>query len=46
MAVRVLVKLGHASGGIVEVLGGLKAGDQVIVSDMSAYDNCSRVVME
>jgi HlyD family secretion protein len=42
-AVRVPVKLGRASVNSVEILGGLQAGDQVILSDMSAWDNFDRV---
>ncbi|MGH7590712.1 MAG: efflux RND transporter periplasmic adaptor subunit [Gemmatimonadales bacterium] len=42
-AVRVPVKLGRGSATTVEVLGGLKQGDSVIVSDMSQWDNVDRV---
>lgn len=42
-AVRVNVKLGRASVNAVEVLDGLKEGDKVILSDMSAYDNADRI---
>jgi len=42
-AVRVRVKLGHTSVNKVEILQGLGAGDQVILSDMSAWDNFDRV---
>ena len=42
-ASRVQVKLGRSSVTSVEILGGLKDGDQVIVSDMSAWDNVERV---
>ena len=42
-AVRVQVKLGRTSVNRVEVLQGLAAGDQVILSDMSAWDNFDRV---
>jgi|HubBroStandDraft_1064217.scaffolds.fasta_scaffold40386_1 beta-lactamase regulating signal transducer with metallopeptidase domain len=42
-AVRVNVKLGRASVNTIEVLDGLKEGDQVILSDMSAYDNADRI---
>jgi HlyD family secretion protein len=38
-AVRVQVKLGRSSVNYVEILDGLQPGDQVILSDMSAYDN-------
>src|SRR5262249_4022667 len=37
-AERVQVKLGRSSVNSIEVLQGLKVGDQVILSDMSAYD--------
>jgi len=42
-AVRTPVKLGRRSVQFVEVLEGLKEGDRVILSDMSAYDNNDRV---
>ncbi len=42
-AVRVNVQLGRASVNDIEVLGGLKKGDQVILSDMSRYDAVDRV---
>jgi multidrug efflux pump subunit AcrA (membrane-fusion protein) len=42
-AVRVQVKLGRTSVNSVEILQGLSAGDQVILSDMSAWDNFDRV---
>jgi HlyD family secretion protein len=42
-AVRTPVKLGRRSVQFVEVLDGLKEGDRVILSDMSAYDNNDRV---
>jgi HlyD family secretion protein len=42
-AVRVQVKLGRTSVNSVEILQGLTAGDQVILSDMSAWDNFDRV---
>jgi HlyD family secretion protein len=40
---RVQVKLGRSSVNTVEVLSGLKVGDQVILSDMSAYDAYDRI---
>jgi len=40
---RVPVKLGRASVNAVEVLAGLKEGDRVILSDMSAWDAFDRV---
>jgi HlyD family secretion protein len=42
-AVRVAVQLGRTSVTTVEVLQGLEAGDQVIVSDMSRWDGVDRV---
>ncbi len=42
-AVRVNVKLGRSSVNTIEVLDGLKIGDKVILSDMSAWDNFDRV---
>jgi HlyD family secretion protein len=42
-AVRIQVKLGRASVNTIEVLDGLKAGDKVILSDMSTYDNAERI---
>jgi multidrug resistance efflux pump len=45
-ATRVPVKLGRASTMSVEVLQGLKAGDRVIVSDMSQWDKNARVKLK
>ncbi|HVB59161.1 MAG TPA: efflux RND transporter periplasmic adaptor subunit [Candidatus Acidoferrales bacterium] len=42
-AVRVPVELGLASVDTVEIRKGLRSGDQVILSDMSAWDNFDRV---
>jgi HlyD family secretion protein len=42
-AIRLPVKLGRSSVTRVEVRGGLSAGDQVIVSDMSQWDRFERV---
>lgn len=42
-ATRVNVKLGRASVNTIEVLSGLNVGDKVIISDMSQWDNVSRV---
>jgi HlyD family secretion protein len=42
-AVRVNVKLGRSSVNTIEILEGLKVGDKVILSDMSAWDNFDRV---
>lgn len=45
-AVRVPVKLGRASVDEVEILSGLKAGDQVILSDMSRFGDVDRVKLK
>jgi RND family efflux transporter MFP subunit len=45
-AVREQVKLGRSSVNTVEILGGLKEGDQVILSDMSRWDNYDRIRLE
>jgi HlyD family secretion protein len=42
-ATRVTVQLGRASVNTIEVKGGLQVGDSVIISDMSPFDNTSRV---
>jgi HlyD family secretion protein len=42
-AVRAQVKLGRTSVNTVEIVQGLQVGDQVILSDMSAWDNFDRV---
>ncbi len=42
-AVRVTVKLGRSSVNTIEIVQGLKVGDKVILSDMSAWDNFDRV---
>ncbi|HJX97163.1 MAG TPA: M56 family metallopeptidase [Candidatus Acidoferrum sp.] len=42
-AERVSVKLGRSSVNAIEVLDGLKAGDRVILSDMSNYENADRI---
>ncbi|MGB6885497.1 MAG: M56 family metallopeptidase [Candidatus Acidiferrum sp.] len=42
-AERVNVKLGRSSVNAIEVLDGLKAGDKIILSDMSTYDNADRI---
>jgi HlyD family secretion protein len=42
-AERVQVKLGRSSVNTMEILSGLKVGDQVILSDMSAYDAYDRI---
>jgi HlyD family secretion protein len=45
-AIRVSVRLGRTSVNSVEVLGGLQAGDKVIISDMSRWDGFDRVRVE
>jgi beta-lactamase regulating signal transducer with metallopeptidase domain len=42
-AERVVVKLGKPSATTIQVRGGLQAGDKIILSDMSAYDNADRI---
>jgi multidrug resistance efflux pump len=42
-AVRVPVRVGRSSVNAIEVVQGLKAGDQVILSDMSRWDSVDRV---
>ena len=42
-AIRVPVKLGRNSVSVIEVVEGLQPGDQVILSDMSAWDAFQRV---
>ncbi len=45
-AVRVPVKLGRASVSTIEVVEGLKVGDRVILSDMSAMDGHNRIRLQ
>lgn len=45
-AERVKVELGATSVNTVQILGGLKVGDTVVLSDMSAYDNYDRVELK
>jgi HlyD family secretion protein len=45
-AVRVNVKLGRSSVNTIEVLDGLKVGDTVILSDMSAWDAFERIKLK
>jgi HlyD family secretion protein len=42
-AERIQVKLGKSSVNTIEILGGLNVGDQVVLSDMSAWDAFDRV---
>ena len=45
-AVRVQVQVGRSSVNAIEVVRGLAAGDKVILSDMSQYDNVERVKLK
>lgn len=45
-AVRVAVKLGRCSVSTVEIVDGLKVGEQVVLSDMSQWDAQERVRLE
>jgi len=45
-AARVTVKLGRSSVNTIEVVEGLKVGDQVILSDMSAQDQNPRIRLD
>jgi multidrug efflux pump subunit AcrA (membrane-fusion protein) len=45
-ATRVQVKVGQVSVTQIQILGGLKEGDRVILSDMSRYDNTDKVRLE
>ncbi len=45
-AVRTKVRIGRTSVNEVEVLGGLREGDQVILSDMSAEDGFDRIALK
>jgi HlyD family secretion protein len=45
-ATRVNVKLGRTSVTTIQVIAGLKKGDRIITSDMSAHDNVPRVRIE
>jgi HlyD family secretion protein len=45
-AVRVTVELGRASVNEVEIRSGLQAGDQAILSDMSAEDSYDRIELK
>ena len=45
-AVRVPVKIGKMSVNTVQILAGLKQGDQVILSDMSAQDNFDKIRLD
>ncbi len=45
-AVRAQVKIGRSSVNAIEILQGLREGDQVILSDMSRWDNYDRVKLD
>ncbi len=45
-AERVKVSLGRSSVNSVEILGGLKEGEEVVLSDMSRWDNTERIRFE
>lgn len=45
-AIRTQVKLGRSSVTTIEVIDGLREGDQVIVSDMSAWDGHDRILLK
>lgn len=45
-AVRAQVQLGRSSVNTVEIVKGLKEGDQVVLSDMSRWDNFDRIRLE
>ena len=45
-ALRVPVKLGRASVSTIEIVDGLKVGDKVILSDMSAMDGHNRIRLQ
>lgn len=45
-ATRVPVKVGRASVNSIQIVDGLRAGDTVILSDMSRWDNTDRVRLE
>ena len=46
IAARTQVKFGRTSVNTIEVLEGLKVGDQVLLSDMSAYDGQDRIELK
>ncbi len=45
-ATRVPVRVGRASVNEIQILGGLKEGDTVILSDMSRWDNVDRIRLD
>ena len=46
IATRTQVKFGRTSVTYIEILEGLKVGDQVLLSDMSAYDGQDRIELK
>ena len=42
-AARVQVQLGRSSVNTIEIISGLSEGDQVVLSDMSAWDQFDRI---
>ncbi|HZI57068.1 MAG TPA: RND transporter, partial [Verrucomicrobiae bacterium] len=45
-ATRTPVEMGRSSVNTIEIIRGLKEGDQVILSDMSRYDNQDRIKLD
>jgi HlyD family secretion protein len=45
-ATRVQVQLGRSSVNAIEILGGLKEGDEIVLSDLSRFDNTDRIRFE
>ena len=45
-ATRVIVRFGVITSELVEIKSGLRAGDKVIITDMSRYDNWDRIRLE
>ena len=46
MAIRTPVKLGRGSVSMIEIVDGLSRGDQIIISDMSKWEDVDRVRLE
>lgn len=45
-AVRIQARVGRSSANAIEVVGGLKEGDRVILSDMARWENYDRIRLE